>query len=652
MTKDYMVLWLDTNRVFSNEENQEFISRLRSIVDTVKVYNQLDQCIEFLEKIKDEKVFLIMSDCFARQISSLEEQFNQLNSIYVLCNQEFKVNEIVQTYRKGRGIFTKMEQLCNELKKDIRQLINDSVSTSIIPATANMNDLKGLDPIFMYSQLLKENLFTMEYDYKQELERFLDYRRRFYKNDLIEKMTIEDLKNNYHRKTPIEWYTMESFLFRMLNQALRELNIQTIIRMTFYLRDLHEQIKQRHSVSDLSTFPHTIYRGQGMFKKDFDELLKSKDGLFCFNVFLSTSCSKDVALRFARYSQCDSAKTSILFEIKIDPPMATSFFSDIRELSQFSEEQEVLFSLSPIFRIGDIKQIEERLWQVNLTLTNEKDPLLKRLTDHMRIALGRGDVWHKLGQLMLKTGQYNDALETYKVLLENVEPNDKAENAFLHNQLGYILKQNDQLEDAFFHCQQSIKIYRTYMTETDARLSSAYSNIGGILKKLGDANSALKFYELVLKIDLSAAKPNQLEIAVDYNNIGAVHDDLGNYSEALKSYEQSLDIKLSHLPPHHPSMASTYSNIGSIHQKMGDCSTALLFYEKTLGIQRKSLPPNHPSLIVTYGKLATVYERLQRYEEAIQNAKIAVDIAGRAYGASHPEVSKRQNYYDELLKRL
>ncbi|CAF4737134.1 unnamed protein product, partial [Rotaria sp. Silwood2] len=160
--------------------------------------------------------------------------------------------------------------------------------------------------------------------------------------------------------------------------------------------------------------------------------------------------------------------------------------------------------MSSVFRIGNIKETNDHLWKVNLTLTNHRDPLLKRLTDHMRISLGDGSGWRQLGQLMIKMGQFDKALEIYKVLLKTVDPDGKAENAFLHNQLGYIWKEKGKLKEAFSHYEESLKISQTYMSNIDPRLSSTYSNIGGILKKLGDCNGALKFYELVLKIDLAA----------------------------------------------------------------------------------------------------------------------------------------------------
>ncbi|CAF0984986.1 unnamed protein product [Rotaria sordida] len=645
--ENYIIIWLDPNLDFSKEENEKLINQLRSIVNTIETLTDINQCIKFLEQIKNEKVFLIISDCFIKEIASFEEKFTQLNSIYIFCNRILKSNEIIQAYKKGKGIFTQMKLLCNELKKEIHQLNHDLLPISII-STSSSTNLNELDPSFMYFQLLKEIVFKMKYDRKIDIQQLTNYCRPIYDKDEDERRRIIEFQDNYSQQTPIWWYTLECFLYHMLNKALRTMEIETIIKMAFFIRDLHEQIKQLHLKLDINEIPTTLYRGQGMFNEDFEKLRKTKDGLLSFNYFLSTTTAITIAKRFASSNQHDSKKTAILFEIKIDPSISSVPFTPISNLSDCPLEEEILFSMSSVFRIGIVEEIDDHLWKVNLTLTDDRDPLLKRLTDHMRISLGDGSGWRQLGQLMIKMGKFDKALEIYNVLLKNVDSNDKAENAFLHNQLGYIWKQKGELKEAFSHYEESVNISRTYMSDIDPRLSSIYSNIGGILKKLGDSIRALKFYQLVLMIDLAAPKPNQLEIAIDHNNIGSVLDDQGKYGEALKSYEQALDIKLTHLPPHHPSLASTYSNIGLIHRKMGDYSTALSFYDKTLQIQQKSLPPKHPSLIVTHGKLAIVLEDLHRYDEAIGHAEKAVNIATDAFGSQHPEVEKRQQYLDKL----
>ncbi|CAF1303468.1 unnamed protein product [Rotaria magnacalcarata] len=101
---------------------------------------------------------------------------------------------------------------------------------------------------------------------------------------------INELKHKYHQKSPVWWYTREIFLYGMLNRGLRSLDMEAMFKLGFFIRRLHLQLKQLHQEqSDKFNRSFTVYRGQGLSKEDFQNLLDSKGGLLSFNNFLSTS---------------------------------------------------------------------------------------------------------------------------------------------------------------------------------------------------------------------------------------------------------------------------------------------------------------------------------------------------------------------------
>ncbi|CAF3767804.1 unnamed protein product [Rotaria sordida] len=486
VSEKFIIFWLESNL---NNLNEKLISQIRSIVNTIKFFTDIDQCVKTLIEIKDVKIFLIVSNSLAQQIVPVAQQFIQVDSIYIFSNHKSINEQWSKAYIKIKGNFNQIEALCNVLKERVHQLNNDFIPISIVPESS-IDNLNSVDPLFMYFQLFKENILTIEYDYEMEQQQLVDYCR-------------------------------------------------------------------------------------------------------------------------PRYQETEK---------------------DTKIFDQF-------------------KQIENWLWEVNLILTGDKDPLLTRLTDHMRLSLGDGNGWRRLGQLMIKMGEFKKAEEIYNTLLKRISCDDKTECAFLHNQLGYVCKQQGDLAEALSNYTHSLEISQSSMSSNDPRLSSTYSNIGGILKKQGELDRALKYYEHALKIDLGMPEPNPLETAIDYNNIGSVFDDQKKYPEALKNYKEALEIKRDYLPPHHPSLATTYSNIGLVYRNMDDSSTALLYYQQALEIQKKSLLSNHPSLIVTHGNMAGALESLKRYNEAIEHAQRAVDIAKHAFGPNHAEWQKREKYLEELQRK-
>ncbi|CAF5142659.1 unnamed protein product, partial [Rotaria sp. Silwood1] len=76
----------------------------------------------------------------------------------------------------------------------------------------------------------------------------------------------------------------------------------------------------------------------------------------------------------------------ILFQITIDPAVSSTPFASIRDESYFKKEDEILFSMHTVFRIGEVRKIDNNraLYQVDLKLTSDDDPQLRELTDYIR----------------------------------------------------------------------------------------------------------------------------------------------------------------------------------------------------------------------------------------------------------------------------
>ncbi|CAF4291026.1 unnamed protein product, partial [Adineta steineri] len=340
--------------------------------------------------------------------------------------------------------------------------------------------------------------------------------REAFAGNSVELQIIDKFEHDYDPKNAIWWYTRECFTYKMLNQALRIMDADIIINMGFFLRDVHQQIQQLYEqqVSSYGRKSFIVYRGQGLMKTDFEKLQKAKGGLISFNNFLSTSTKKEVSLEFAGRAASKQNMIGILFIMSIDPCLKSTPFASIKEVSYYKEEEEILFSMHTVFRVNAIKRMDNsnQLYQVELKLTSDDDQQLRLLTDRLREEAGGDNGWERLGNLLLKIGQFNKAEELYNVLLE--QTSDEGGKQHYYNQLGFI------------HLNQ------------------------------GDYEKAIWYYEQGLEIQQNTLPPNHLDLATSYNNIGSVYDHMGENSKALSYYEKALEIKEKSLPSNHPSLAT------------------------------------------------------------------------------------------------
>jgi len=200
--ENFVVVWLDPQVDEFKDDYEKSITHLRSIVNTIETFNDIDKCIKFLNTIKDERIFVIVSGGFGQQIIDELQKMRTIITVYIFCFDKDKHSKWAKNYTKIKEVFTDIKPLCEMLKKDVRQSNSDLISFSVItpPTTITENSLNELDKSFMYSQLLKEILLEMTYDNNTKDE-FVKFCRLHYEKNESELNIIQEFEKYYPRKT-------------------------------------------------------------------------------------------------------------------------------------------------------------------------------------------------------------------------------------------------------------------------------------------------------------------------------------------------------------------------------------------------------------------------------------------------------------------
>jgi tetratricopeptide (TPR) repeat protein len=541
---------------------------------------------------------------------------SQVDSIFIFCGNKARYEQWAKEWPKIKGVFTKISHICEALKTAAQQCEQNAISMSFVALNtgdASNKTLDQLDSSFMYTQILKEILLTIKFEQKH-IQEYIDYSCEQFADNDKELKNIKKLETKYRTETPIWWYTYDCFLYPMLNRGLRLMDVDIIIRMGFFIGDLHRHIEKLH----LEQFgghhigaKFTVYRGQGLSEKHFNQMTKTKGGLISFNNFLSTSKTRNVSLRFAREDAKNPDLVGILFIMKIDPAQSTTPFASIRDVSSFQEEDEVLFAMHTVFRVNDIKAMDgnTRLFEVNLTLTGDNDQDLRVLTDRIREeSFPHAEGWYRLGQVLIKMGQSDKAQEVYEVLLD--QRTNEREKGPIYHQLGRVKNNQGEYQEAITCYEKAIDIYQNTVPLNQLSLAMSYNNIGNVYYSMGDYPKALSSHEKALAIRQQSLPPNHPDLAQSYNNIGLVYNNTGDYPKALSSDEKALAIRQQSLPPNHPDLAQSYYNIGDLYENMGNYSKAHSYYERAVDIGQQSLTTNHPHLQLYRKKIELLKKKL------------------------------------------
>ncbi|CAF1510776.1 unnamed protein product [Adineta steineri] len=581
---------------------------------------------------------MIVSVELGKHIVPHVHDMSQVDTIFIFCNNQEWPKQWIKEWPKIKGVFTDITSICEALKRTAHQCEQNAISISFVAANKKLDQL---DPSFMYTQILKEILLTINFDDKHFKE-FITYCRETFAENEYELQNIEKLERDYIDQRPIWWYTYQYFLYSMLNQALRLMNVDIIVRMGFFISDLHRDIQRLHSEQfhgQQSKKTFTVYRGQCLSKEAFTEMTNTRGGLLSFNNFLSTSKDRDVSLLFAPQVATNPDLVGILFVISINPIHSTTPFACVSDVSHFHMEDEVLLSMHTVFRIGDIQPVEgnNNLYEVNLTLTNESDQDLRTLSDQIRQETFPDEKgWYRLGSLLIKMGQFTKAQEVYEVLLQ--QATNESDKAPIYYQLGWIKYNQGEYQEALIFHEKALTIQQQLLPPNHPDLGDSYNKIGIVYYSMGDYPKALLSHEEALAIRQKSLPSTHPDLGGSYNNIGLVHYNMYDFLKALPYYEKALAIRQQALPFNHPGLSATYNNIGLVHYNMGDYPKALSYYEKALAIRQQSLPSNHPDVGASYNNIGLVYNSMGDYQKALIYYEKDLVISQQSLPSNHPDL--------------
>ncbi|UJR34727.1 hypothetical protein I4U23_027504 [Adineta vaga] len=621
--------------------SNDFSRLLELGIDPTDTFTDPKKCINFLKEKTNEALFLITSNDLGQSIIHDIHPLCQINTIYILGETKRKNKRWIKNWVKIKGVYPTIQSICEILKHDIQQHRRDSMAISISTV-----ELEHLDASFMYTRLLTEILLEMEYD-NRATQAFVQFCRRHPDTAQPHNLKVIDkFEKEYDPDKSIWWYTCDYFLFDMINKALRKQDIDIIIKAGFFIRDLQKQIEALYVPP---TEKMIVYRGQGLSETDFEQLCLRQGGLYFFNTFLSTSMDHGLAYGRADSYQENPELIGILFQIQIDSNKFTpTLWASIASKSRFRGEEEILFAMHTVFRIGEIKRIKSRFWQVQLSLTSDDDVELKQITEFIRETTQGSSGWDRLGKFLLKIGKFSNAEEIFQMLLENTAEDDACSLGHRYHMLGLIYEQGKfDYKNALIFYNKSVNIYLKYPDSNYLDLITIYNNIGEMYRHTEDYLKALENFQMALNIQKNKCHGYNAVLAVTYNNMAETYKCLEQYSEALQLYQRVLSIQKKTLQLNKTDLGKTYSNIAKMHYIMEEYSQALVLFRKVSRIQQYNYLSNNIDTAATDTNIGQVHEKLKEYSIALAYYQKALGVLSQFRSSNIAELT---NTYDNIAR--
>jgi len=631
--RNMILIWLDTNIDETKKEYHDIVTTLRTVADTVKLYTDSKALKECLTKIENEKVYILISGSVGEHIIPSIHNLPQLDSAFIFCHDRARHKLWTDDWPKIRDVYTTVKPICQVLQqiKTLADYNTIPMSFLTIDNHALETEISEFDQSFVYTQMMKDVLSTIQFEQKH-LTEFVQYCRQLLVNNERQLNNLQHFEKQYSENGPIWWFTKDCFLKSMLTYALREMDIELTMKLAFFIRQLHEQIKDlyykqfsRHESDNL-----VVYRGQGMSKEDFEKMRNNQGKLVSFNHFLLTSRNPSTPLNLAQYAATNPNSIGVFFRMQVDPLKLAIPLAFISEITNCTDKDDVLFSMNTVFRISDIEPMDQdhRVYQVHMQFINGSDENLRLLTDKIHEqTFPEQQGWFRLNSLLEKYNQCVDIQEIYQIRFDQTQDNE--EKAKICSRIGLMKYSQGEYRDALTFFEKKLHIQEQFLNADDTQLALSYSEIGNVYLSTNEYSTALKFYNKALEYNQKSSSSDSLTIASLYNNIGLVYSYMNDYEQARSFHFEALKIRQQSLPPNHSQLASSYHQIAECYHKMGEYWQALTYYDKSLEIKKKAQPVNHYDIAYSHNHIGDMYSNIGDYQKAIAEYEKALDIFER-----------------------
>lgn len=621
------------------------MNKLKTFGNSAEIFHDQNELTNFMDKSNEQKILLIINETDAEQILHLIHDFAHVDSVFILSCDQVRVKEHLFRYKKVKGIFNDMAGIQRRMKI-LRYENHDSFSFETANSSSNFfpqeNTKKNKQELmFMYAQILKEILTELPCS-PLDMDYMIEFCLARYINEPSSVEQIVEFERDYKRHSPVWWYTKDTFLYRMLNIALRTHDFPILYAMRVFVQDLHKELVQLHIDSEQTPFL-TLYRGQPMQHEDFDRIRTNIGGLFSVNQFWSTSKDREFALEvYAGYTNNDANITAVLFEINVKSTnRSTVSFANISNLSNFGvAEMEYLFTMGSVFRIESVERSDSiNVWHVKLSLTSDRDPQLKLLAESIKSSVYPGKPYHigSLAILLMYLDENQLAAEIIETCVKR--ESNRFECLKFRWTLGLIYARLEKTQQALINYDYVVRSYFLRYLSIDV-LSMIFHGLGELCILLRKFELAIVNFKIALHVEMLRQPHHDEKCLLQYcRDIGIAYEGNNRLNDALTLYQIAHEKALKCYPDQHPWISRCELDMIRVTSKMGQDDRAESLINHYIPNIKNSLPKNHK--MQTKTQVLAGYRDLERGDFASAHAQFQNALA---IDRSHKRESEPSNY--------
>ncbi|CAF1607448.1 unnamed protein product [Rotaria magnacalcarata] len=470
---------------------------------------------------------------------------------------------------------------------------------------------------------------------------------------------ISEFERNYRSADAIRWYTKDSFLHTMINEALRTEDPRVLYIYRFYISDLCKRLEETSALNrgcQKSSF--RVYRGAAI---DRDEIEKFCVGMLVgSNGFLSSSRSSEVAKMFMGLDQITGMSPSqsqtnkqqyVLFEIVIDPDQTIDLMmADVSEQSNYPEEQEVLFGLGTTFITKQIKHDNQHnVWHVEMTGSSEMGELKKEHTKHVENGVRYYDATTLFGVFLSGvSSNYPVAINYLQSRLRNMTFNDPY-RASIYYFLARVYRHLGKLQHSIEYFRRAMLLRKRSLPQSCYAYADTLADLAVTYSQVNNTAKAVSLHEQAITLFRRILPPNHIDMPLYYTQLAYSYWQEKQYEKAHSLLLTALLILKEDKTSKFSGITFTMHTMGLVKYAMSQREAAVSYLKEALELRRKFYADDHPSVAQACYSLALIYMDNGDKQVALDYAQTALTIYQTKLPKDHIDLKKSTELVERIL---
>ena len=665
------LIWLDPHlgqpAPFS-DDFQLTEQTLRQLNDYVLLFSNPADCLTHVESIVHETVLLIVAgSCASPDLLASLHKLAQIDSIFIFCRHKSAYQHLLsmKEYHKLVDVIDGQKTLEYSITRTMEQ-INEQTEIFALynrEKQKSTRDLNRDSGSFLFLQLVKNVIRKMlpnQDAINRSKAEMLHKCRLYYRGNSKEMNNIDQFEREYTRDHAIRWYTRNSFIYKLINKALRTEDVDALYTYRFYINDLYACLEENCQLLREYTSAIAVYRGMRMSGAEIQRVQSNIGHLIAMNGFWSTTRKMGVAEMFAgiRGPASSTPRVPIIFEIAVNLDEHSSInLADIRHLSAHKDEEEVLFDLGTAFKIISIEYIDQLgYWKCLMSASDEGNAVVQEYFDFKQKELEDiDDVEIVFGTLLGEMGEWKKSQNYFEYLLKR-RPDDPQ----VYFGIGNTYHTFSNFDRALFYFERAHHYTRQRGHEAGAFAANICCSILKVYHATGDFKQALAFGEEALEIYQRLEDPtNNPGVARVLIYMGLVHFHHGHDMTSLDYLERALTLLKETYPFEHPEVSGCLLHLSFAYYHQGKYGKARDCLQQSSQIEQRLRPLDHPNIACFENNIGKQYYKQGKYPEALNQFQRASAISIRTRidrSRGHivelnnlGKVSYRLNLFDEAI---